>query len=230
MSVVARVSAAARLDFPSGAEYRLADVQPLERWILKREHVVVECTERALRTMFHSPIEGFNNAVCESLLARIRCDDSLAFSGRKLLEATSHYVHSGPRLNQCDLRAHEFRNAGSGVKRDSVPDDLDLPRRDPTTSEKVGCGIGAIDLKAELAVAILLCQSDVVEHASRVKQFRVEDLSLSVSGHRSPEVDPNGVMKEQVALSVTDELRDFVGELAVRDSYSLEYFRHDETS
>lgn len=48
----------------------------------------------------------------------------------------------------------------------------------------VGRGIGAVGHEAELADGVKRCQSEVVEHASRVKQSTVEGNSLPVSSYR----------------------------------------------
>lgn len=58
-----------------------------------------------------------------------------------------------------------------------------------------------------------------MEHGCRVEQFRVEGQTHSVPRQGSPEVDPDRVMKEQIALAITNELSHFARQFAVGDSY-----------
>jgi hypothetical protein len=59
-----------------------------------------------------------------------------------------------------------------------------------------------------------------VEHGCDVKQLRIEDQALALPGQRAPEVDANGMRKQQLAFSVTNELRNFTCHFTVRNFYA----------
>ena len=60
-----------------------------------------------------------------------------------------------------------------------------------------------------------------MKHGSGVKQLPIEHQALSLPGQGSPKVDPSGMVKQQFALGIPNELRYLLGHLAVRNRYAV---------
>src|SRR4029453_9416935 len=84
-----------------------------------------------------------------------------------------------------------------GVQRDREPDLLEIAFRDAVASQKVARRIRAVHLEAQPTFP------------------EVEGQPLPLPGQGAPEIDARGVLKQQVALDVANELRCFARQLAV---------------
>src|SRR5215467_9588192 len=102
---------------------------------------------------------------------------------------------------------HVFRSPWGRVESDGGPNFLDISFGDAVASQKVTRGVRTIHFEAKLAPSVTLCKADVVEHGCGVKQFRIKHQALPLPSQGAPKVDPNGVVKQQVALGVANKLR-----------------------
>ena len=81
--------------------------------------------------------------------------------------------------------------------------------------------VGAIELEAIGGAAVLFRQSDIVKHRSKVEQFGVEFPAPMAPPQRSPQIDPDGMMKQQGRLAIADKLRRLAGELGCQGFCTL---------
>lgn len=89
--------------------------------------------------------------------------------------------------------------------------------RNAVAAQEVPRRIGTVDLEAQLAVLIAGCQPDIVEHRRDVEQFGIETKLPPPSEQAAPEIDANGMVKQQVAFGIANQLGRRAGEPAVRD-------------
>src|SRR5580698_3840460 len=123
--------------------------------------------------MLHPLIKRLDHPVLEVAAAWIGGNHRPSLGIRKLIISAPHNIHSGPRLDQSDLRMHVLRYAWRRMEGDCGPNGLNLFFADPIAAQKVARRIGAINFEAKLATSISVRQTDVVEHRSDVKQFRI---------------------------------------------------------
>ena len=101
-------------------------------------------------------------------------DDRLALRLGVIGIGKSQHVHFDTGGDQRDDRVHMWRNAGRGVQRDRCPNRVDVLLGDASAPQEVAGGIGSVDLEAIVLATVLVSETHVVKHRSRVEQLRIE--------------------------------------------------------
>jgi hypothetical protein len=125
---------------------------------------------------------------------------------------------------------HVLRDAGRRVQGDRGPYGVDICLRDPMPLQEIPRRIGAVDLEAFIAAALRLGQTHVMEHRTRIEQFRIEFRAAMLTHQRGEQEDAARMIEEQVRLGVADNLRHLLCELAVGDSSELACNGHGAAS
>src|SRR5262245_11483069 len=165
-------------------------------------------------------IECFDDLMREVAATWIGGNHSLTLFIREVIIVAARHIHSGSSLHQGDLRMHMFRDAWGRVEGDGKPDFLDVSFRHPMASKKIACGVRAVHLEAQLTFVVAVRDADSVEHGSGVKQLRIKRQAVPFSGQSTPEIDPRGMVEEQIALGVANELRYLARNSAVWNLYA----------
>jgi hypothetical protein len=95
---------------------------------------------------------------------------------------------------------------------------VDVLFSDVMTAEEVASGICTVYLKTVCVATISRYETYVVEHGACVKEFGVELEATVLACECAKIVDSAGVVEQQCRFCIADEFRNFVGELAVRNS------------
>src|SRR5262245_33214559 len=170
--------------------------------------------------MLQPLIECFEDLMREVMATWIGGNHSLTLFIGELVIVAARHIHSGPSLHQGDLRAHMFWDAWGRVEGDGKPDFLDISFGHPMTSKKIARGVRAVHLEAQLTLAVAVRDADIVEHGSGVKQLWIKRQAVPFSGQSTPEIDPRGMVEEQIALGVANELRYLARNSAVWNLYA----------
>jgi cytochrome c peroxidase len=208
---------ATRSTRPVGPKDHFAKVGALEAGILERQHIIVDRTEGTVRPMLHTLVEGVDNAVLKVGAARMSRDNSLPLLGRELSIGDSKNIHIDTRGDERDLRLLVFRNAGRGMQRDRVPDDLDRGFRNVISAQEVAGRIRAIHLEAELRMAAGFSKPDVMKHGADVEQLGVVLQALALASQRAEQVHPRGMVEQKIRFRVANQLGQVTRHFAVRN-------------
>ena len=80
-------------------------------------------------------------------------------------------------------------NPGRGVQCDRCPNRVDVLRGNASAPQEVAGGIGAVDLEAIVLATVLVSETHVMKHRSRVKQLGIEPQPSTLARQRAPIVN-----------------------------------------
>lgn len=182
----------------------------MEMRILIGKNIGFDVTERRLRPVLDTVVEGLEDIFLEVRWAWMRRNYGAALSVGELLVVDFENVHFHARGDKGDDRMHVRGDSGSRVQRDSCPDEIEIGLRDGARPQEVAGGVGAIDLETFVVAEILRGEPHIVEHGAGVEQLAIENEATSRSRKHSEMVDSAGMIEQQLGFGIANEFPDLL--------------------
>ena len=148
------------------------EISAVEMRVLVRKDVGLNVAEGCFGLVLDAFIEGLDDVVLEMR----RAVNTFTMASRSATEYSIGQAKtstSTPAVNSATTGSCVW-NARRRVQCDRRPRRVDIRLGDPVPFQKIPRRIRAVDLEAFIVAAMGLGQTHVVEHSSRIEQFRID--------------------------------------------------------
>ena len=109
---------------------------------------------------------------------------------------------------------------------DRCPNRVYVLLRNASAPQEVAGGIGSVDLEAIVLTFVLVSETHVMKHRSRVEQFGIEPQRLTLARQGAPMVNAARMVKKKRGFRVPHQLGYFASNLAIGHGNLVHCGRH----